>query len=477
MLHLRSRAKRQRTPSPWTGNIFSRSCNRSSNTPALSPRAPMRTRSPSASARCWKARVPRSLLEDERVNLVQFRATAERFETTADEEEEDVSAMADIETIRRRLRERLVGQDLAIEQILPYVELMRFGFTDPDRPVGVFFFCGQSGSGKTEMAKERRVAVYGSEENLIFLEMGQFNAPESMNIFVGALPGYIGFGQGKLTNALRDKPQSVVLFDEVEKAHPRVLDALLRFLDEGKIDDPAGALRDGSQCVVILTSNVGAEKLSQLSSHFGDDLFQRTTVRGRRHGIETTELSRHFLNRVDEVLLFHTLTKKDYVEIADRCLAKMKHKLEKERQIHVALDASVASAIGEYCSEISEGARAVKRLARLVVLLPASRFVLKNACKPPIRLRVKRCAKPGPAPPPPRGAGGDAAEDSRERARRRRRSGGFLKAADDGQAMSHIDRKETWPLTRASTCTVSKARSSRALPPGALFGRREFRRR
>src|SRR5207248_9239326 len=117
---------------------------------------------------------------------------------------------------------------------------------------------------KTELAKTLAHAVYGSPENLIFLEMGQFNAPESMNIFVGAPPAYVGYGEGKLTNGLRDKPRAVVLFDEVEKAHARVLDALLRFLDEGRIDDPAGPVRDGSQCLVILTSNVGAQQLSEL---------------------------------------------------------------------------------------------------------------------------------------------------------------------------------------------------------------------
>jgi ATP-dependent Clp protease ATP-binding subunit ClpC len=415
VLHLRSRAKRQRSAVPpdrehlqailqqilkQAGAIAA--CAHAGKVAEVHLlRALLETESP-----------VRSLLEDEKVNVAQLRTTAERFETASDDEEEDVSAIADIETIRKRLQDRLVGQDFAIEQILPYVELMRFGFTDPDRPVGVFFFCGQSGSGKTEMAKELARAVYGSEENLIFLEMGQFNAPESMNIFVGAPPGYVGFGQGKLTNGLRDKPRAVVLFDEVEKAHPRVLDALLRFLDEGKIDDPAGSLRDGSQCVVILTSNVGAEKLSQLSTQIGDDPFQRTRVRKTlRAELKLQKFRVEFLNRVDEVLLFHTLTKKDYAEIAGRYLAKMKEKLEKDRQIHVALDPSVESAIGDYCSEISEGARAVRRLARAVVLLPASRFVLKNACKPPVHLKVKAVRESRPGGAAARRPG-DGAEDA-----------------------------------------------------------------
>src|SRR5205085_8153992 len=132
----------------------------------------------------------RRLLADEQVKLAALNTIAETYDGA--DEEEDQSAIADIQTVRERLQRRLVGQDGAIERILPYIQRMRFGFTTPGRPVGVFLFCGQSGSGKTEMAKELARAVYGSEENLIFLEMGQFNSPESMNIFVGAPPGYIG---------------------------------------------------------------------------------------------------------------------------------------------------------------------------------------------------------------------------------------------------------------------------------------------
>jgi ATP-dependent Clp protease ATP-binding subunit ClpC len=182
-----------------------------------------------------------------------------------------------------------------------------------------------------------------------------------------------------------------VLFDEVEKVvDSRVLDALLRFLDEGKIDDPAGPVRDGSQCVVVFTTNVGAKRLSELSTQVGDDSSQRTAIRtALREELEKHKFRVEFLNRVDEVLLFHTLNEADYAEIAERHLRKMLVKLEKERRIHVQVDPGVASSIGAYCSRISEGARAVKRLVRSVVLLPASRFVLKQGCEPPVRVRVK----------------------------------------------------------------------------------------
>ena len=330
----------------------------------------------------------RRILEDEKVRTADLRDIAESYDPGVEEEEDD-SVIADIATVRERLDRRVVGQGDAIDRILPYIQRMRFGFTTPGRPVGVFLFCGQSGSGKTEMAKELARAVYGSEENLIFLEMGQFNSPESMNIFVGAPPGYTGYGDGKLTNGLRDKPCAVVLFDEVEKAHPKVLDALLRFLDEGRIDDPAGQVRDGTQCIVILTSNVGADEIGRMWSEVEGNPNARTIIRKKlREEFKRHNFRIEFLNRVDEVILFHTLTKHNYAEIARRLLKRDLERLLKERQIEVSPDPSVAGEIGDYCSEISEGARAAQRLTQSVVITPVIDFVLRNTCAPPVRLKV-----------------------------------------------------------------------------------------
>jgi ATP-dependent Clp protease ATP-binding subunit ClpC len=358
--------------------------------------------------------VARRILEDQKVDLLRLEQAAEHRQSAEEEEAEKAESMtiADIETVRDRLKAALVGQDEAIEHILPHVQRLRFGFTTPNKPVGVFLFCGQSGSGKTEMAKGLARAVYGTEENLIFLEMGQFNAPESMNIFVGAPPGYVGYGQGKLTNGLRDKPSSVVLFDEVEKAHPKVLDALLRFLDEGRIDDPAGPVRDGTQCLVVLTSNVGSQELSRLWTeiegeeqklcpHCGAGIGKakdggerdpnwKTMVRRRlREEFEKHRFRVEFLNRVDELILFRTLRRKDYVEIANRLLKRDLERLERERQIAVVADSSVGETIGGYCNDIAEGARAAHRLVQTVVITPVIDHVLRNQCKLPVNLKVR----------------------------------------------------------------------------------------
>ncbi|MGB3975444.1 MAG: AAA family ATPase [bacterium] len=338
----------------------------------------------------------RRILEDEKVNVSGLLTLIKRYDYTEDAEEE--LNLADTNTVRERLQRKLVGQDKAIDKIIPYIQRLKYGFTSLGRPAGVFLFCGQSGSGKTEMAKELARSIYGSEENLIFLEMGQFNSPESMNIFVGAPPGYIGFGEGKLTNGLRDKPKSVVLFDEVEKANPRVLDALLRFLDEGKIDDPAGPVRDGSQCLVILTSNIGAESLSKLWNQVENDPNWRTKIRQRlREEFKKHQFRIEFLNRVDEIILFEELNAESYTEIARRLLKRELDRLNLKTTIHVQPDPSIWNLIGAYCEVLGEGARSTQRLISSVVISAVFDFLSGNNLDPPINLKVK--AEPSPNDP------------------------------------------------------------------------------
>ena len=340
------------------------------------------------------------LFEQQKVSLEELKDSICVFQPGNDENEDEMAfAMADIETIERRLRERIIGQDEAIERILPHVQRFRFGFSNSNRPVGVFLFCGQSGSGKTEMAKELARSVFESEENLIFLEMGQFNSPESMNIFVGAAPGYVGYGEGQLTNGLRDKPKSVVLFDEVEKAHARVLDALLRFLDEGRISDPAGPVRDGSKCIVILTSNVGAEELGKLASELKGTSNGRHVLRQRlREELKARNFRVEFLNRVDEIILFSDLSRENYAEIARRQMAVQLARLKAEHEIEVTLDPSVAESIGEWCAQLSEGARAAHRLMQSMVITPVIDQVFRYGSRRPLMFKVRAISRAGEEP-------------------------------------------------------------------------------
>jgi ATP-dependent Clp protease ATP-binding subunit ClpC len=336
------------------------------------------------------------LLRDERVNLDTMRTAAEQYDI-ADEPAVEVSgATMSIDEVRMHLEEMIVGQSEAIERCLPFIQRMRFGMPRRRRPAGVFLFCGQSGSGKTEMAKGFARAIYGSEEQLILLEMGQFQTRESMNIFIGAPPGYVGYGEGKLTNGLRDKPRAVVLFDEIEKAHPEVYNALLRFLDEGKIDDPAGPVRDGSQCLIVLTSNVAADSLSQLWTAVDHQPDARWQLRRRlREALLQEQFRVEFLNRVDELILFRALGEDDLTEIARRQLAQDVAWLRCEKQVELVIDPEVPRQIGTFCYTLKEeGARAVPRVTQLVVLNPIIDFMNTATGVPSIRLRVS--STPGP---------------------------------------------------------------------------------
>jgi ATP-dependent Clp protease ATP-binding subunit ClpC len=237
------------------------------------------------------------------------------------------------------------------------------------------------------------------------LEMGQFQTKESMSIFVGAPPGYVGYGEGKLTNGLRDKPRSVVLFDEIEKAHPQVFHALLRFIDEGQIDDPAGPIRDGAECIIVLTSNVGTGGLEQLLADGGYKKNKWEIRRRLKQALlnrpadakadspmaEPFRFRPEFLNRIDEIILFRTLDVEDMTEIARRHLLQCQQRLREEKRIDLeyspTLDAA-ALLIGRFCQGLDEGARATLRVVYQAVLDPVIDFVTEQGCAFPVSLVV-----------------------------------------------------------------------------------------
>ncbi len=299
-----------------------------------------------------------------------------------------------------RLRRNVVGQDHVIDLIMPIIKRLRFNYPRPNRPLSVLLFLGNSGTGKTQLAKEIARAIYGSEDQLIFIEMGQFGTEHSKSMFVGAPPGYVGYGEGLLTNGLRDKPGSVVLFDEVEKAHQSVFDVLLRFLDEGQIADPAGPVRDGRSCVVILTSNHALDKLQPLidrQTQAGKvSAAQLETARQEiRNAILETKFFRpEFLNRVDDLVLFNRLDGKAYRKILTHQLVNEQNRLRELKDLDVEFDESLIDSLCRQCEERSgEGARVCAKLISTLVLTPLIDYFLEDENQHVRRLRVGMSAQ------------------------------------------------------------------------------------
>lgn len=298
--------------------------------------------------------------------------------------------------LQAELENSLVGQQHVVGVCIPYLRRMVFDFRSEQRPVGVFLFCGPSGSGKTQLAKAMAKSIFGSEDNLLMLEMGQFQTKESMNIFIGAPPGYIGYGQGKLTNGLRDKPRSVVLFDEVEKAHKEVFNALLRFLDEGRIDDPAGPIRDGTNCIIILTSNVytkGLEALLQENLYSKSKWEIRRKLRDEllvaklasepgRDPERAFQFLPEFLNRIDEIVLFRKLSADDLTNIARNYILKEMAKFREKKKIELVFETAALNRasrrIGNFCATLDEGARPVFRVVRSAIIDPVIDYLTQE---------------------------------------------------------------------------------------------------
>jgi ATP-dependent Clp protease ATP-binding subunit ClpC len=216
---------------------------------------------------------------------------------------------------------RIVGQDEAVTAVSQAVRRNRAGMGDPDRPVGSFLFLGPTGVGKTELAKTLAELLFGEEDRMVRFDMSEFQEKHTVARLVGAPPGYVGYEEaGQLTEKVRRQPYSVVLFDEVEKAHPDVFNTLLQILDDGRLTDGQGRTVDFRHCVVIMTSNIGAHRILAHqgdAAELKDDLME--DLRGR--------FLPEFLNRIDDIIVFHSLTERDLSEIVEHLLDRSKHRV------------------------------------------------------------------------------------------------------------------------------------------------------
>jgi ATP-dependent Clp protease ATP-binding subunit ClpB len=271
--------------------------------------------------------------------------------------------------MEERMHQRVVGQDEAIVAVSNAIRRARAGLQDPNRPLGSFMFLGPTGVGKTELARALAEFLFDDEQAMIRIDMSEYQEKHTVSRMIGAPPGYVGYEEaGQLTEAVRRRPYSVVLFDEIEKAHPEVLNVLLQLLDDGRLTDGKGRTVDFKNTVVIMTSNLG-------SHYLVDELTEGT----RRKVMDA--LREHFrpefLNRIDEVIFFHPLGREHLKRIIDIQLAGVVKRLE-ERKIHIVLTDAAKELLVHEGYDPSYGARPLKRTIQRRVLDPLALRVLEG---------------------------------------------------------------------------------------------------
>jgi len=285
--------------------------------------------------------------------------------------------------MEERLHARVVGQDEAISAVANAMRRARAGLQDPNRPLGSFIFLGPTGVGKTELARALAEFLFDDEQAMIRIDMSEYQEKHTVSRLIGAPPGYVGYEEaGQLTEAVRRRPYSVVLFDEIEKAHPEVLNVMLQLLDDGRLTDGKGRTVDFKNTVVIMTSNIG--------SHFiADAALRDTVVRAKgEHALDEgtrrqvlDALREHFrpefLNRVDEIIVFHALTREQMRKIIDIQLRGLMKRLE-DRKIRVELTDRAKDLLIAEGYDPAYGARPLKRVIQRRVLDALAMRVLQG---------------------------------------------------------------------------------------------------
>ena len=294
--------------------------------------------------------------------------------------------------LEEALKKRIIGQDEAISAIARAVRRGRVGLKDPRRPLGSFLFCGPTGVGKTELCKALAACVYGDEQAMIRLDMSEYMEKHSVSRLIGSPPGYVGYEEGgQLTEKLRRRPWSVVLFDEMEKAHEDVWGLLLQIMDDGALTDATGRRVDFSNAIVIMTSNVGARAISDSRPALGfagSENAGDAAMRAQVHAELKTVFRPEFLNRLDETLIFRRLSHGDMMRITSRLTDAVR-----ERFAALGLYLELTEQALEYiCSKGGSeayGARSLRRTVQTELVDPAAQMLLEGRIKPGDRLRAE----------------------------------------------------------------------------------------
>ncbi len=332
--------------------------------------------------------------QEEALAALQGPGSLLREEVTADNIAEIVAAWTGIPVTKlmegeleklvkmeERLHQRVVGQDEAIEAVSDAVRRARAGLGDPRRPLGSFIFLGPTGVGKTELARALAEFLFDDETAMTRIDMSEYMEKFSVSRLIGAPPGYVGYEEGgQLTEAVRRRPYQVILLDEIEKAHPDVFNILLQVLDDGRLTDGQGRTVDFKNTVIIMTSNVGSQLISAVSSGQEDRAAYEAMKRQVTEALRA-QFRPEFLNRVDEIIVFHALTDEHLGRIVDLLLAGLERRLAGQ-DLHLELTPAARSLIVSEGTDPAYGARPLKRTIQRLVENPLARALLRGEFSP-----------------------------------------------------------------------------------------------
>ena len=312
----------------------------------------------------WKSKNTKSIVNITEENIAEVISTwtgipAKRI--TEDENEK-------LKHLEENLHQRVIGQNEAVEAVSKAIRRGRVGLKDPKRPIGSFLFLGPTGVGKTELSKALAECLFGDENAMIRVDMSEFMEPHSVSKLIGSPPGYVGFEEGgQLTEKIRRKPYSIILFDEIEKAHPDVMNMLLQILEDGRLTDSQGRTVNFKNTVVIMTSNIGARMITEKKTlgfsnnqDSEDSQKEYEDIKKQVIGELKKELKPEFINRIDEIIVFHKLTDSEISDIIDIMLKEVQERL-KDQKIEIQIDASVKELIASKGVDKTFGARPLRR--------------------------------------------------------------------------------------------------------------------
>jgi len=286
--------------------------------------------------------------------------------------------------LEERLHQRVVGQDEAVEAVSNAVRRNRSGLQDPNRPIGSFIFLGPTGVGKTELCKALAEVLFDDENAMVRVDMSEFMERHTVSRLIGAPPGYVGYEEGgRLTEAVRRRPYCVVLLDEIEKAHRDVFNVLLQVLDDGRLTDSHGRTVDFTNTIIVMTSNIGSQMIQQISQEGGSEEEVRSAVRGALQSSFLPE----FLNRIDEIIIFHPLDRNQIRRIVGLQIERLAKQLEGHGMRLEVTDAALDAIAREGYDPIY-GARPLKRAIQQKIQNPLAAEILKGRFGEGVIIRV-----------------------------------------------------------------------------------------